>query len=176
MEQNDYIEIVKKIIMPLVDELLNSKNNKLYNGIKIKKEFDDALLKKINKLIHFLKRNIVLSSGIDRHKKAACVMCAIVDYSPFRILKKGYNCEELFFANELLAIYTAISLLECYNQGMKIRFPDTTYEKRVLDPYIRTLCTSLYIGKNNRKVKYTLLSYANILFLLETGSLLDNNT
>lgn len=170
MNQSEYEKIVKNIIIPLADELLSSKNNELYNAIKIKKEFDDILLKKINKLIRYLKNNIVISNEIDRHKIAACLMCAIVDYSPFKICKKGYNCEELFFANELLAIYSAISLLECYTPSLKIKFPNTTYEKRVINPYVRTLCTSLYISKNNKQVKYTLLSNANILFLLEMGS------
>ena len=175
MNQNEYEKIVKNIIIPLSEELLSSKNNELYNAIKIKKEFDDKLLNKINKLIYYLKKNIVITDEIDRHKIAACLMCAIVDYSPFKIYKKGYNCEDLHFANEILAIYSAISLLECYTPELKIKFPSTIYETRDIDSYIRTLCTSLYICKNNKHFKYSLLNYANILFLLEVGSLNDAN-
>lgn len=170
MNQNEYEKIVKSIIIPLSDELLNSKNNKLYNAIKIEKEFGDKLFNKINKLINYLKKNIVITDVIDRHKTAACLMCAIVDYSPFTIYKKGYNCEDLLFANELLAIYSAISILECYTPELKIKFPNTIYETRDVDSYIRTLCISLYTCKNSKQWKYSLLSYANILFLLEVWS------
>lgn len=176
MNKPVYEGIVKNILLPLSNELLESENNKLYDAIKIKKKFDDKLLDKINELICFVKGNLVISHEIDRHKISACLMCAVEIYSPFSISKKGYNCEDLFFANELLAIYSAISLLECYNPELKIVFPNTQYRARDINPFVKTFCESLYISKNNKKLKYSILIFSENLFWLEYSSLLKNNT
>lgn len=176
MNKPVYEEIVKNILTPLSNELIQSENNKLYDAIKIKKKFDDKLLDKINELICFVKGNLVISHEIDRHKISACLMCAIEMYSPFSILKKGYNCEDLFFANELLAIYSAISLLECYNNELKIVFPNTQYKARDINPFVKTFCESLYISKNNKQLKYSILNFSGNLFWLEYSSRLLHNT
>ena len=175
MNHNDYEKIVQNIIKPLTSELLTTQNNQLYHAVNLTKEFDEKLFNKINKYISYIKNNIVITQEMDVHKMSACLMCAIVDYYPFTISKKGYNCEDLFFANELLGVYSAISLLECYNSNLKITFPETTYTTREVPSYVRTLCTSLFICKNNRQLKYSILNYANILFLLEHSSSNNNS-
>ncbi len=71
----------------------------------------------------------------------------------FSISKKGYNLENLFFANKLLGIYMAVSFLECCDSNTKIIFPKTCYTANDIDPYVKTLCIFLYISRNNRKFK-----------------------
>lgn len=174
MKKSDYEKIINNIIIPLTNEILKSDNNKKYNLVKLSKNFDDKLLKIINNYICFIKKSIMITNQIDRHKISACVMCAIIKYNPFSISKKGYNIENLFFANELLGIYTAVSILECYNKDLIITFPHTIYESDVIDPYVKTLCTALYINRNNRNIKYSIMDYANVLFFIERFSLNQN--
>lgn len=170
MTEIEYNKITHNIVIPLANEIMSSQNNNLYHLIKLKKEFDNKLLIEINKMTSYIKNSIVITSEMDRHKICACLAYAIIKYSPFTISKKGYSLENLFFANELLGIYSAISLLECYNQNIKIIFPHTYYTANNIDPYIKTLCTSLYVSKNNKHLKYNILNLANILFLLESYS------
>lgn len=175
MTEIDYNKIIQNIVMPLTNEILSSSNNKLYHVVKLKKEFNNQFLNEVNKMTSYIKNNIIITSEMDRHKISACLTYAIIKYSPFSISKKGYNLENLFYANELLGIYSAISLLECYNKDLKIVFPNTQYTSNDIDPYIKTLCTSLYVSKNNKQLKYNILSLANILFLLEEYSI-DKST
>lgn len=170
MNETEYNKIVQNIIIPLATEILSSTNNKLYHVLKLKKEFDKKLLYEINKMISYIKNNVVITPEIDIHKTSACLTYAIIKYSPFSITKKGYGLEDLIYANELLGIYSAISLLECYKPNIKIVFPHTNYSANIIDPYIKTLCMSLYISKNNKHLKYNILSLANIIFLLEVYS------
>lgn len=176
MNKIEYEKIINNIVIPLSNELLASNNNKLYDVLKLKKEFNDKLLNEINMLISYVKGNLVISPEIDRHKISACLMCALEKYSPFLISKKGYNCEDLFYSNELLAFYSAISLLECYTPGLKILFPKITYTARDIDPFVKSFCESLYISKNNKQLKYNILTFSESLFLLEYNSLSDNST
>lgn len=170
MNKSEYEEIKENIIKPLVNEILMSENNKLYKVVILDKDFGDDFFDKINHLIFYLKKSYVATDKLDRHKMSACLMSAILMYSPFKIKKKGYNLENLIYANELLSIYSAISLLECYTPGLKITFPNTNYEASDIDPYVKTLCTTLYMNKKNRQLKHNTMSYANILFLLEAQS------
>lgn len=170
MTEIDYKKIIQNIVIPLANEMILSQNNKLYHVIKLKKEFDNKLLIEINKMTSYIKNSIVITSEMDRHKICACLAYAIIKYAPFSISKRGYNLENLFYANELLGVYSAISLLECYTQNVKIIFPPTYYTANDIDPYIKTLCTSLYVSKNSKHLKYNILSFANILFLLEVYS------
>lgn len=171
MKKDDYDKIVSSIFIPLSQELLTSKNNKLYNSIKLEKEFSNKLFIEINKLISFTKNKFLITDVIDKHKIAACIMLAIEKYYPFSIKEKGYGCEDLFFSNELLGIYSSISFLENCTANLEIKFPITTYETKNINSYIKTLCVSLYSAKKNRKLKYSVLSFANIIFLLEYYSL-----
>lgn len=175
MSKEEYEKIIKNIIIPLANEILSCKNNKLYHVVKLRKEFDDKLLNEINKLVSYIKDSIVITTEMDRHKISACLAYAIIKYSPFSISKNGYNLENLFYANELLGIYSSISLLECYNTNTKIIFPNTCFTANDIDPYIKSLCASLYVSKNNKQLKYNVLSLSNILFLLEEYSR-QNNT
>lgn len=174
MNELVYEKIVKNIILPLSNDILSSQNNRMYHAIKLRKEFNNKLFNIINKFIFYLKSNVVSTIEIDEHKISACLMCAIVDYRPFIIMKKGYYFENLFYANELLGIYSVFSLLECYNPDLKIELPKTIHIQNKcndVDSYILSLCVSLYISKNNRQLKYSILNYSNILFLLESLSL-----
>lgn len=170
INDEEYSKIVQNILIPLSDEIINSKNNRLYHLVKLTKEFDNRLLNEINKLINYIQKSIMVTSDIDRHKISSCIAFAIIKYSPFSISKKGYNLENLYFANEILGIYSAISFLECCNSNIKIIFPKTCYTTKDIDSYIKSLCITLYIGRNNKKLKYSILYLANILFLLEEYS------
>lgn len=170
MNKDEYEKLVLYIIKPLSDKILNSKNNKLYKAVKLRKEFNDNFYKVLNEKILFTKKATIITSEIDRHKLCACLICALEEFSPYKIYKKGYCLDDLFFANELLSIYSAISFLECYNTSTKIVFPSTKYKTKSIDSYIKTLCSALYMSKNNRRLKYNILTFSNILFLLEEYS------
>ena len=168
MCREDYDKIVKEILNPLAEEILTSENNIYYEAVELTKKFDEKLFKIFNKyIIYFCKSALydISESNLTRHKLAACLIGAIEFYSPFTISPKGNSCENLFFANELLAIYSGISFLECFDSNINISFPRISYTSRDINPYIKTLCQSLFNRK--KQIKNDISYLASILLLLE---------
>ena len=118
--------------------------------------------------------------NIDRHKIAACMMKAILEVYPLKVsfrhileLWRGKSRleDKYIYANETLAFYTALSILENYKDYCidgtngevhpSIKIPKTYNES----DYLFNTYIDLYFGKREKKIN--VLSFANIFFLLE---------
>lgn len=119
---------------------------------------------------------------IDRHKVAACLMCAIEKIQPvfipfsikFKLLKENKKLSrQLSYINEYLAFYSAISILDAFYDDDEKQGKVDRNRKRIIIPntfnndygYVFDFCLDLYFGKQRNMLN--ILTYANILFLLE---------
>lgn len=122
------------------------------------------------------------NGNIDRHKVAACMMSSIVEIYPYYVpftqklkmfFAKGRFPLEIAYINEYIAIYTALSILDNFyeqdkregkldSRRHKIFIPDTFSDDY---GYIFNMCIDLRFAK--MKNKLNILTYSNILFLLE---------
>ena len=110
---------------------------------------------------------------MDRHKIAASVMCAILKGKVVKVQRLIPNLPmHLLMANEYIAFYCALNLVEMYvrdavdNKEYSLVMPQTLIEEEnPKTSYIENICKVLYYTKNIRVCD--VLSYANILFLLE---------
>lgn len=128
--------------------------------------FYEAFRKDIRKM--YMTRE---SKPIDRHKIAANVMISILKAKVIRVNRLIPNLPiELLLANEYVAFYTAINLVEVYNRDVglvdyTLKFPDTYIENEGDTSYIENICKALYYTKHYKVSD--ILAYANILFMLE---------
>lgn len=188
MKFEDYDDFYKKVIKEYINELLlfDSKYHSLTeNG------------KAYNMIYHYYERkrmdirtNYMLDSSkpIDRHKTAATMMYAILRANVFKINYRISNLpKELRMANEYLALYVALNIIELYkrrddliNEGIEdsqyqLIIPETKYEQTVNlysekkgASFIDSMCLTL---ANIKNIKYfDIFSYATILFLLESAT------
>lgn len=111
------------------------------------------------------------SNPIDRHKKAACLLCSILKAKPIKINRRIPNLDlQLLLANEFVAFYSAINIIELYKRDYgfdeySIIYPDTYIKDQEDGLYINNVCKALYYTKHFGIDD--IFSYANILFLLE---------
>lgn len=111
---------------------------------------------------------------MDRHKIASNIMCAILKSKIVFVNRLIPNLpNKIIMANEYIAFYTAINILELYKieagfDNYKIIFPETYIEEEKEDSYIENVCKALYYTKHFGIGE--IFSYANILFLLEKNT------
>lgn len=116
---------------------------------------------------------------MDRHKIASNIMCAILKSKIVYVNRLIPNLpNKIIMANEYIAFYTAINILELYKiesgfDNYKIIFPETYIEEEKEDSYIENVCKALYYTKNLGIGE--IFSYANILFLLEKNTENEKN-
>lgn len=123
--------------------------------------------------------------ALDRHKVASCMIYAILKAKPFKVnLMVNDLPEEILMANEYLAFFVAINIVEMYRiqvfdesnflenvqpyRNSEIIIPKTYHE--MVDPsntYESSFCRSLYYLSIDNVNRYDVFAYANILFLLE---------
>lgn len=187
MKYEDYENFYKIVIKGYIDELL---------------EFDSqckalTLNKKACKAIYnyYEKKRIEIrtvymadsSKPIDRHKTAACMMYAILKAKVFTV-NKFIPClpEPIRLANEYLAFYVAINIIEQYkrtdvvngereNGNYQLIIPSTFYESQanqmtgeVENSFISSICLTLANIKNLNF--FDVFSYSTIMFLLEKNT------
>lgn len=122
------------------------------------------------------KKNLV---ALDRHKVAACMVYAILKASPVKVNMWLPNLpEKIIMANEYLAFYSALSIIEMYkldefndkgfNYDYKIIVPKTYHEdENPENTYESNLCKAWYYIRIDDIEKFDTLGCANIFFLLE---------
>lgn len=110
---------------------------------------------------------------MDRHKIAANFMCSILKARVIRVNRLIPNLPiELLMANEYLAFYVAVSIVENYKRDLTGNedyildlFPETYIENEGFDSYIQNTCKALFYIKRY-EIK-DIFAYANLLFWLE---------
>lgn len=117
--------------------------------------------------------------SLDRHKVASCIIYAILKVRPFKVNLMVRNLpEEILMANEYLAFFVALNIIEMYrieesksknhNINIEIVIPKTYHEEDdSKNTYESDFCRGLYHLSIDNVDKYDVLAYANILFLLE---------
>lgn len=120
---------------------------------------------------------------LDRHKVAACIAGAILSASPIEApnIRQGNSYKVSYFANETLALFAALGIVKSFIRSDKdnvieldpkakalflkygFRFPEPTQ-----DDYIPWL---LFMLQESANIGFNVLSFSNILYLLETHSI-----
>lgn len=111
------------------------------------------------------------SSPMDRHKIAANVLCSLLKAKLINVNRLISDLPiELLLANEYLAFYCALNIIELYktdiiHEKYYLILPKTYIESEGDTSYIENVCKALYYSKKINQ--NDVFSYANILFLLE---------
>lgn len=188
MDRQCFQDIWKDVISKYVDEIESIDELSGYNCLKFRKY-------KVNRIYHYYeKKRLEIrryfmnleSKPMDRHKIGAVLIYAILRSNLFQI-KKRAKCslpEQLLMANQYLALYVGLSVVESYKRDDYIsthkELPQEdidkqrsswelilphTYHGDSAGAYIHTTCKALYY--NTRSANFDVFAYANILFLLE---------
>lgn len=180
MKYGDYESFYHTVIKEYINELLDFDSK--CNALSINKTAYKSIYKFYEKKRIEI-RTIYMadaSKPIDRHKTAACMMYAILRAKVFKI-NKSIPClpEPIRLANEYLAFYVAINIIEQYkrtdadeNKDYLLIIPSTFYESQnnqmtgeVNNSFVSSICLTL---ANIKNIKYfDVFSYATIMFLLE---------
>lgn len=186
MKFEDYDVFYKKVISGYIDELVTF--DQKYNALTLnrnasKKIYDNYEKKRLEIRNKYM---VVPDKPIDRHKTASAMMYAILKSRVFNvsIIQNPNLPIQLRLANEYLAIYVALNIIELYKRkdetirnniahsNYQLIIPETNYEKQGEDnsngSFITSLCLTL---ANIKKMKYfDLFAYSTILFLLENNT------
>lgn len=187
MKFDDYDNFYQKVILGYINELIDfdSECHALTFNSKAYKSIYNHYEKKRIEI-----RNIYMSDvakPIDRHKTAASMMYAILKAKVFKV-NKSLPClpEPLRLANEYLAFYVAMNIIEQYkrtdevngeklSENYQLIIPKTSYESQtnqmtdeVDNSFVSSICLTL---ANIKSLKYfDVFSYATIMFLLEKNT------
>lgn len=183
MEKETYDRIWDNIVIPIYDNISNNDPNMSFNK-KSKKRIFERYIKIRDKVKKKYMEDS--DSNIDRHKIASAMMAAIEDVYPIKISKKYIFQlwkdkkeldERYVYANETLAFFTALSIIENYKEygidgkiEMKrktIVLPETFNES----DYAMNTCIDLYFSKRSKNIN--ILTFSNVFFLLEKMSVLN---
>ncbi|WP_432366521.1 hypothetical protein [Blautia luti] len=185
MEKETYDRIWNNIIVPIYTNISNNDFYMYFNKSRNKKK----IFQKYNIIRDEFKKKYMDDSevNIDRHKIASVMMAAIEEVYPIKISKKYVfqlwkNKEELdaryVYANETLAFFTALSIIENYKEygidgkielkRKTIVLPETFNES----DYAMNTCIDLYFSKRSKNIN--ILTFSNVFFLLEKMSILND--
>ncbi len=174
MTRNDFDFFTKKIIYEFYKELKQI-DSKRFNSKAIKLNQKKMPLVYLN--YESFRKNIrklymtVESKPMDRHKIASNMMFSILKAQVVKVNRLVPNLPlELLLANEYIAFYCAINIIEIYKRDLgfdnySILFPDTYIEGEGKTSYLENTCKALYYTKSY-KISNVLL-FANTLFMLE---------
>lgn len=187
MKFEDYDNFYEKVILGYINELRDFDSECLaltLNGRAYKKIYSYYEKKRIEI------RSVYMSDPskpIDRHKTAASMMYAILRAKVFTV-NKSIPClpEPIRLANEYLAFYVAMNIIEQYkrtdtidgkriNANYQLIIPTTSYESQsnemtgeVDHSFVSSICLTL---ANIKNLKYfDVFSYATIMFLIEKNT------
>lgn len=181
MTKEYYDNKCKNVIQEYVVQLLNIEHDLNISSIKFNE-------KKLNKIyVNYEKKRKEIrryfmnieTKPMDRHKIGAVVLYAILKSHVFNIkLTKQHLPDILLMANEYLAVYMALTVVESYRID-EFKIPQNklnddnrwrlimpkVLQKNSPDTYIDNLCKALYYVKNPERLD--IFAYANILYNLE---------
>lgn len=173
MEKIDFKNFCTKVIEPYINDLIG---NDFCNCLTIRKHNIYKIYlfyeQKRFEIRHFFMH--LKTKPMDRHKIGAVMIYAILKSNIFKVNRMVKNIpDELLMANEYLAVYVALSIVESYKRdeinsdNWLINIPETYHEKNnnVESVYINNMCKALYRISNINH--FDIFAYANILFLLE---------
>ena len=178
MEKPTYDRIWNNIILQIYDNISNGDNNISFN-----KNSRNKIFKRYIKIRDNIKKKYMEDSdaNIDRHKIASIMMVAIEEVYPIKVSKKYIfklwkSRKELdkryIYANETLAFFTALSIIENYKDygidgkiemtRKSITLPETFNDS----DYAMNTCIDLYFGKRSKNIN--ILTFSNVFFLMKS--------
>ena len=184
MTQNTYDQIWDNIIIPIFNNICG--NN---DFISLKQNKKKKIYAKYLKTKNKVKTQYMADQdkNIDRHKIAAIFLKVIEEVSPiyiskryiFKLYKENKTIEDrYFYANEILAFYTGLSIISNFmdydvqngnnNRSRYIIIPETFNNS----DYAMNTCVDIYFSKQSGTIN--VLTFANVFFLLEKISSIDN--
>lgn len=178
MKVEDFEDFSAKVINNYVGEL--KKIQKDYNCIRESKLAKSKVFKcyqqKRDEIKnHYMEEPEKNGKALDRHKVAACMMYAILKC---RVLKVNrfvpHLPNQLLMANEYLAVYVALNIIEQYriDEGKempenKLIFPITYHEAPSEESdFLNNMCKGLYYLRH-KICTMDIFAYSNILFFIE---------
>lgn len=191
LDKDSYDKIWDVLIFPQIQKHFKRFENYLYIPATIKDDIWEQYVVLNKKIKSSYMQDP--SKLLDRHKVAACYMCAICMAKPIRV-KDGAisNKEAIYVANELVAIATGMDIvanyaeaaavedtkltgdekekiIECLKDGLV--YPNKNSNKNEVNhgEYILNYAMELYFAKQEEKLN--LLSIAHELYLLEVLTL-----
>ena len=181
MTKAKFIDIYKNVLSAYVLDIENiekgiKKKCLKFNSRKAMKIYDFYENKRRYVRRYFMEKENQL---IDRHKIGAIFMYAVLKSKPFSVNKLIPNLpDQLLMANEYLALYMGLSIVESYREydnttvknqvSGKLILPCTYHGGTLQDcgeEYVNNICKALYYIKNPNY--FDIFAYADILFLLE---------
>lgn len=176
MEYSTFSDFYDVVIKKYLDEILYKFGSKVNSSLKIKKE--SCIKSKIYKFyqqkrnqvkLNFMQKNVV---ALDGHKVAACFIYAILRCKPFKISFSKRNLpEEILLANEFLAFYVALNIVDMYrrhstdSKNFVTKIPETYSDNDDPNSFIKNTCKSLHYIYSIKHID--IFAYSTILFLLE---------
>lgn len=181
MTKEKFIDIYKNVLLKYVSDIENieknfKKNCIKFNSRKAMKVYDFYEKKRRYVRRYFMEKENQL---IDRHKIGAIFIYAVLKSKPFSVNKLISDLPDpLLMANEYLAIYMGLSIVESYRKYSSATTANQVSENLILpstyhggtpqdcgEEYINNICKALYYIKNPNY--FDIFAYADILFLLE---------
>lgn len=182
MKREDYNSFFEEVIVGIITDIEQLSEQLMgdKNVLKRKKEkkYKEQIYKFYQKKRDYIRSNYMTKeyyAALDRHKVASCMLFAILKAKPFQIDRTKKLDERLLLANEYLAFYAALNIIENYRisvNGMnetdcQILLPETYQEKAGSTDYLSNICRNLYFLSIYNIEKYDVLAYSNILYMLE---------
>lgn len=176
MQINDYDDFCEKVICFYIHEILEyAKQENCQECIKFNVHSKKKIYVNYQRKRDEIKNNYMEppAKALDRHKVASCMLYAVLKSRVFRINKiKKKLPYYILMANEYLAVYVAINIIEQYKRDelgkdseYKIVFPETYHEnKEEVCPYLSNLCKGLYY-LNPKHID--IFAYSTIFFFME---------
>ena len=180
MDFSTFEKFYDNVISKYLEEIMLIAKKYPYESLKLRKE---SLIKQRLYRYYQEKRNEIKRfymdksvTALDGHKVASCFIYAILKVKPIKVnLYVSDLPENLLLANECLAIYVAINIVDMYRRKLDekrsitkpftIKIPLTYSEKEHPDAFIWNTCKSLYYVRNINN--FDAFAYATIMFLLE---------
>ena len=188
MRIQDFNEFYKVVIGECINEIKQYAKDSGYVNLECFRENKNeskvsiSIYRNYQKKRDYIKYNYMSKKNpvaLDRHKVAACMVYAILKSGPIKVNMWISNLpEKIVLANEYLAFYVALNIIEMYNldefndgsinTDYQIMVPKTYHEdENPQNTYESNLCKAWHYIKIDEIEKFDALGYANVFFLLE---------
>lgn len=184
MKKQDFNTFFSEVILKCMGDLEKYAEEELpsVDCISAKKNINKKIFKYYQRKRNFVRYNYMSKKtpvALDRHKVAACMVYAILKAYPLKINRWISNLpERIILANEYLAFYVALNLIEMYEVDVRkekgiqkdyqIIVPRTYHEEdKPQNTYESNLCKAWNYIKIHNMEQFDVFGYANVFFLLQ---------
>ena len=188
MKIDDFEDFCTEVIDKYIMDIEEYQTNINCNCIKVRKTAKHKIFKYYQRKRDEIRENYMMepTKSLDRHKVATCMMYAILKSKILKVNKYVPHLpDKLLMANEYLAVFVGINIIEQYRKEEGIEepknqliFPITYHETEKEEiAFLNNLCKGLYYLK--WKLRFIdIFAYSNIYFFLEkyTDTLLENDS